>query len=219
MPVITSGRLAAATSVLALAVAMGGTGYAAGKIGGNQIKNNAITSKKVKDDSLKGSDIKESTLGTVPGATNASNATNATNAAHAANADAVGGIRISKVNYRVNAVQPASVVFSGGGLTVTAACGSGGELSLLASTTKEDSFISTVVHGDGTPPEGAPTENDLEDDGFDVGDTFGLLNGGGGDVNIVQFNYRAQDGSVVSGQLSTDESATFCQAAGFITAG
>ena len=68
MPVVTSGRFAAATSVLALAVAMGGTGYAAAKIGGNQIKNNAITSKKVKDDSLTGSDVKESTIGTVPAA-------------------------------------------------------------------------------------------------------------------------------------------------------
>jgi hypothetical protein len=89
-------------SIIALIVAMGGTGYAALKlpknsVGTKQLKKNAVTGSKVKNSSLTGSDIKNgslsgsdlklSSLGTVPSATNATNAANATSAAHAAAAD------------------------------------------------------------------------------------------------------------------------------------
>jgi gamma-glutamyl-gamma-aminobutyrate hydrolase PuuD len=87
-------------SMIALIVAMGGTGYAAvklpaGSVGTKQLKNNAVTGAKVKNRSLTGADIKLSSLETVPAAANAShavsadsatNASNAANAAQAANA-------------------------------------------------------------------------------------------------------------------------------------
>lgn len=76
-------------SIVALFVALGGSAYAASKIGTNdikanaitagKIKKNAVTSAKIKKDAVTGAKIKESTLGPVPNATNAVNATNATN--------------------------------------------------------------------------------------------------------------------------------------------
>lgn len=85
-------------------VVLGGSAWAASKIGTNQIKNGAVTTKKlhngavttkkiknnavngakVKDNSLTGNDINESTLGVVPNATNAENATSAQTAANGA---------------------------------------------------------------------------------------------------------------------------------------
>jgi hypothetical protein len=88
-------------SLVALFVALGGTGYAAVHLGKNtvgtrQLKKNAVTSSKVKNGSLTGADIKAGSLsgsslnlaalGTVPTATNATNAVNATNATNAGTA-------------------------------------------------------------------------------------------------------------------------------------
>jgi hypothetical protein len=100
------GRLSFAnvTSVIALFVALGGTGLAASQLGKNtvgtkQLKKNAVTAEKIKDQAitaakiqngvLTGAQINASTLGTVPDAAhalNADSAANAANAAHAANA-------------------------------------------------------------------------------------------------------------------------------------
>ena len=87
-------------SLIALFVSIGGVGYAASKIGTNDLKNGAVTSKKlhrnavkrpkikgnavngakVEDDSLTGDDIQESTLGQVPSAKTADSATSADDA-------------------------------------------------------------------------------------------------------------------------------------------
>jgi hypothetical protein len=56
---------------LALFVALGGSAYAAATVGQNDIKNDAVRSRHVKNNSLTGIDINASTLGTVPLATNA----------------------------------------------------------------------------------------------------------------------------------------------------
>jgi hypothetical protein len=79
-------------AVVALVVATAGTGYAAIKlpnnsVGTKQLKKDAVTGVKVKRGSLDGSDIKLSTLGTVPLATKATSAENAAHANTAANAD------------------------------------------------------------------------------------------------------------------------------------
>ena len=77
---------------IALAVALGGTSYAAIKLPRNsvgtiQLKKNAVTSPKVKNNALTGADIKEATLGRVPLAALATTATTATTAAQATVAD------------------------------------------------------------------------------------------------------------------------------------
>jgi hypothetical protein len=82
-------------SILALFVALGGSAYAASKIGTKDIKNNAITPAKIKknavttaklkDNAVTGSKINEGSLGSVPSAATATNATNAVNAENAKN--------------------------------------------------------------------------------------------------------------------------------------
>ena len=79
-------------ALLALFIAMAGTGYAATQLPANsvgpkqlkknavervKIKNNAVNAAKVLDNSLRGADIKESSLAKVPSATLADNATHA----------------------------------------------------------------------------------------------------------------------------------------------
>jgi hypothetical protein len=103
---ITSAHVIA---LAALFVALGGTAFAAATIGTNDIKDaavtkkklhkksvskkkiktNAVNGKKVKDDSLTGDDIDEPTLGTVPSATDADNADTATNADRATDANTI----------------------------------------------------------------------------------------------------------------------------------
>jgi hypothetical protein len=93
-------------ALTALAVALGGTAFAAGVvINGKLLKNGSVTGNKLKKDTLSGTQIKESKLGKVPRATNADRATAAVNAksalraataqsaAQAVNADTVGHLR------------------------------------------------------------------------------------------------------------------------------
>jgi hypothetical protein len=87
---------ALAVALLALFVALGGTGYAAFKlpknsVGTKQIKTNAVTGAKVKNGSLTGADINAGTLGTIPAATHASSADSAIHANGADQAPPVGG--------------------------------------------------------------------------------------------------------------------------------
>src|SRR5919206_2285136 len=81
-------------STLALVLALGGVSYAAVKINGKTIKDRTVTAKKIKKNSLTGTEINEAKLGKVPKAALADNATNAghaTNADNATNASTLGG--------------------------------------------------------------------------------------------------------------------------------
>jgi hypothetical protein len=73
-------------SIIALIFALGGTSIAAFKL-----KKNSVGSKQVKNDSLTGDDVNESTFGKVPSAATADKAGDATHAATADNADSLGG--------------------------------------------------------------------------------------------------------------------------------
>src|SRR6266545_4053879 len=91
------GRMSSAhvIALVALFVALGGTAFAAARIGTHDIKNgavtknklhrNAVNSKKVSKNSLNGKDIDEKTLGAVPTAGHALSADRATIAAKASN--------------------------------------------------------------------------------------------------------------------------------------
>jgi len=97
-------------AMIALFFALAGTTFAAANalpgnsVGTKQLKKNAVTSVKIKNNQVTGADVKESSLSTVPSATNAAhataadsattaaNATNATNATTAANAAKLGGL-------------------------------------------------------------------------------------------------------------------------------
>jgi hypothetical protein len=113
-------------ALIALAVALGGTGYAAVSLPANsvgtkqlkksavtraKVKANAITGAKVKNDSLTRSDVLESSLAKVPSAASADNATNSTNATNAANANTLGGIGSSGfAQVKTRVFETASVV-------------------------------------------------------------------------------------------------------------
>jgi hypothetical protein len=71
-------------ALLALFVALGGTGYAAVTINGASIRPHTIVSNRLKPNTLTGGQINEAKLGTVPSATHASGADTA---GHAASAD------------------------------------------------------------------------------------------------------------------------------------
>jgi hypothetical protein len=103
-------------SIIALVVALGGTGYAAvalprNSVGTKQLKKRAVTSAKLKagavngskvsDDSLAGTDILESSLAKVPSATSADSAS------HAADSGKLGGVAASRY------VRPGSTLASG----------------------------------------------------------------------------------------------------------
>jgi hypothetical protein len=57
-------------ALLALFVALSGTGYAAIKINGTQLTNRSVAAKKIRKNTLTGREIRESRLGTVPRARN-----------------------------------------------------------------------------------------------------------------------------------------------------
>ena len=67
---------ATVVAYLALFVALGGSGYAAVKINGGQLQNRSVAGKKLKKDTLTGTEIKESKLAKVPAANIATNARN-----------------------------------------------------------------------------------------------------------------------------------------------
>jgi sulfatase-modifying factor enzyme 1 len=63
-------------ATIAVFIALGGSGYAAVTIDGGQLKNRSVAGKKLKKDTLTGTEIKESKLGQVPSANTATNARN-----------------------------------------------------------------------------------------------------------------------------------------------
>lgn len=75
MKIITQGRYATVASTLALVIALGGTSYAAVLITSADIKNNAVTTKDVKDKTLKVRDLAPGTRTALAGATGATGAT------------------------------------------------------------------------------------------------------------------------------------------------
>ena len=79
---------AMAVALLALFVALGGTGYAVTKINGSVLKNRSVPAKKLKKDQITGTEINENKLGKVPSAKDADSAANAAHATAADNATA-----------------------------------------------------------------------------------------------------------------------------------
>jgi hypothetical protein len=120
---------------IALAVALGGTSYAAislpkSSVGTKQLKKNAVTSPKVKNNTIKGVDVLESSLGRVPSAadaanaahaTNADNTTNATNATNSTNANALNGRAANGLVRAASGLQATSLQTPPSTASVTAA--------------------------------------------------------------------------------------------------
>jgi hypothetical protein len=155
---------------------------------------------------LTGADVLESSLGSVP------------NAANAANASKVNGLTVQKFAFRAAPVASSANVLNLGGLALNAACNAGTQLSMSATTTVGGAIIHSGGTWDLTPGGGPNMEQDfyLEDDTFNVGDTFDPLD----DATTASTNlegslvYVRQDGGVVTVEFVGEESPTTCNFAG-----
>lgn len=220
MPKISAARYAAVTSTLALAVALGGTSYAAVKVGTANLKNNAVVSSKikngtvtgadVKDGSITGKDVDEGSLARVP---------NADSALRAQTAGALDGQTIQSVHTSepTTSGRP-HFVYLGEHLRIEMRCAVGA-YELVATTDTVGATISTFAIGDTSPP--TVREADLENGGFsEATGEFDLFAGGPGDLAQVTFTY-GDDDSLVQGTLVADidgSQAEPCRLDGFITA-
>ena len=129
-------------SIIALVVAMGGTGYAAFKlprnsVGTRQLKKNAVVGSKVKNHSLTGSDLKLGSLGTVANARHSSSADSAisaisaTTAANATNAESLGGM--------------AAAQYIRFGQTLPSGVSESGDFGIRTANTGTSGFLDTAV--------------------------------------------------------------------------
>lgn len=204
---ITSGRVALVTSSLALAVAVGGTGYAAAKIGTNDIKNDAITSTKIKNGAVNGNDVKESTLDKVPSAKNADSAT------FAGDADTVDGAHVVLVEHRSGEVSEVPIG-SLNGLTVRVSCTAGGSETLTATTVVDNAEIS--VNSFDASDDNGGIQNSISDD-FDSGQVFTLVNAAAATDRQYTLTYATPDGPSVTAVLTTEDgAANLCWVSGYL---
>jgi hypothetical protein len=212
-------------ALVALFVAMSGTTYAVKRlslpkrsVGSTQIKKkairnyhikarnvtrtkisrSAIDSSLVQNNSLRGTDILEASLATVP------------SASKAANADKVGGLGVQKFSFRGPAGTTSTSVLAVGGLAINASCNTGPALMISASTTASGAHI----HSGGTY--GTNQSFHAEQDPFDVGDSFDpLQNSPSGPTSLNgTLVYARQDGGVVTVEFLADEGTSGCVFAG-----
>jgi hypothetical protein len=111
---------------LALFVALSGIGYTAvvlpaGSVGTKQLKRGAVTSTKVKDNSLRGRDIRESTLARVPLASRAATAGIAMTATRAVNATTAASVANGAVTADKFASLPTARAYSAAPHTIPSA--------------------------------------------------------------------------------------------------
>lgn len=106
-----------ATVALVLAVG-GGAAYAIDKIGAKQIAKNAVRAKHIKAGQVKGDEVDEGSLGSVP---LADAATTAGLADRALDADSVGGVREKLIRASLPAGAPLTLIDTVGGLRSTSA--------------------------------------------------------------------------------------------------
>jgi hypothetical protein len=115
-------------ATIAVFIALGGGAYAVtvGKhsVGKKQLKNGAVTDKKVKKNGLTGRSINESKLGTVP------------------NSNTVGGSSVRQIHYRGAQGSGTQTLFTIAGLTVSADCPTAGnDFVTINSTTDTNGSI------------------------------------------------------------------------------
>jgi hypothetical protein len=168
----------------------------------SKIAQRAIDSSLVGSNALTGSNIQESSLGTVPKATDADNAAK------------VNGLTVQKFFFRAPAITAAAPVLSLGGLTLNAGCNSGPNLSVSATTT----VSGAIIHAGGTWNPGGATGKDfhIEENAFNVGTPFDPLDNGTTNSTSVEGSlvYARQDGGVVTASFLAEESGGVCTFAG-----
>jgi hypothetical protein len=179
---------------LALAVALGGTAFAApirsvvASINGATIQDHSIAGVKLKNDTVTGRQVKESSLATVP---------------HAANANTVGGFTVRKVFYAPahNTATPRTILQLGG-LVLKATCANGDLEVVMTSTVDHAHLASEMWNSAGG---GSPDGLHHSDFGPNSAQHLESL-GDGNAYGETSFTYTRANGTIVNGQLSFDSS-------------
>jgi hypothetical protein len=176
---------------LALAVALGGTAFAApirhivASIDGADIKKHSVTGDKLKDNTVTGKQVKESSLGTV---------------SHAANAETVGGTTVRQVFYAPthNSETPKTILELGG-LVLTATCGNG-DLDVRMTSTVDHAHLASEMYN-------SAGADGLHHSDFGPNEQIHVESLGDGNAyGETSFSYTRPNGTIVNGQLSFDSS-------------
>jgi hypothetical protein len=168
-------------ATIAVFIALGGGAYAVtvGKhsVGKKQLKNGAVTNKKVRKNALTGRAINESKLGTVP------------------NSNTVGGNSVQEIHYRGAEGSGTQTLFKAAGLTVTANCPAAGNdfVSVAATTDANGSIIGVGQIQGGIMPGVDNVFDTGEVQSFPVDDTATTLSYGRGPnaTPVVTANFLA----------------------------
>jgi hypothetical protein len=218
---------------LALAVALGGTTYAASalprnSVGARQLKagsvttvklaKGSVTSRQIKDHTIVASDLAKNAIPALSGkaasATHADTADRAENAARADVAGSVSGASFTTVDYRVGASTPEQKLVAANGLTVAASCDDSGTLLLSLSSATGDAQYALLAT-DETGNVRGDSFNAWTGDAFDVATRLGLP-----DLTreSIHLSYQGPGGKPVLLELATDgdafNGATPCYAGG-----
>jgi hypothetical protein len=191
-------------ATIAVFIALGGSSYAALKINGSDIKNRTIGAKKVKKDTLTGTEIKESTLGKVPSANAADNAKRANNAKTANNANTVNGLQVKNFFMKGGANTPTGTVLNVDGIVVKAGCD--GSTDPIA-TVENDSGVGASLRVSIAYSVGTSDQSDGTDS-FGTS-TFDLTLGNATSNGNGEFAVARSDGKVVTGSYMFRNSANF----------
>ena len=168
----------------------------------SKIAKRAISSSEVGQDAITGTNIVESSLGTVPTATNATNASK------------VNGRSVEKFAFLGSAGTGTTTVLTLNGLTLTAACSAASELTARAATSVSGALIHT----------GGGRDIDLAfynaDNAFNIGASFDVLDEGSSGSDALQgsLTYVRPDGEVVTATFMAEEAPGRCTFAGTATA-
>jgi hypothetical protein len=179
---------------LALVVALGGTAFAspirrlAASINGRTIQDHSIAGIKLKNNTVTGTQVKESTLATVP---------------HAANANTVGGMTVRKVFYapKTKSATPTKILELGG-LVLTATCANG-DLEVVMTSTVDHAHLASEMWNSA----GSGSADGLHHSDFGPNSASHLDSLGDGNAyGETSFTYTRANGTIVNGQLSFDSS-------------
>jgi hypothetical protein len=214
---------------LALAVALGGTTYAAtalpkNSVGAKQLKSGSVsaaklargsvTSRQIKDHTIVAADIAKNVFPAAAGGKVAS-AAHADTADHATTAGSVLGAAFTTIDYRVGAGTPAQTLLSANGLTISASCDGAGTLMLSLASASGDAQYALLAT-DETGNVRGDSFNAWTGEAFDVAARLGLPDLSRQSLHLT---YQNPSGKPVLVEVATDggafNGATSCYAGGY----
>lgn len=219
---------------LALAVALGGTTYAAtalpkNSVGAKQLKSGSVssvklakgsvTSRQIKDHTIVAADLAKNAYPELPGkvasAGHADTAGRADTAGHADTAGSISGANFTTIDYRVGPGTPAAGIVSANGLTISASCDAAGTLLLSLASAIGDAEYALLATDDTGNVRG-DSFNAWSGEEFDIAERLGLP-----DLTreSLRLTYQNPSGKPVLVEIAIDgdafNGATSCYAGGY----